>query len=192
MNRSKLLTLALVLSLATLANSQTTPPQPADPFETGWNIMLGGNYMNATNAATNNGVLTTQGLRVAQHWVARSDQYITLSPSGVLVLAGAEYRESLAHLFPKSNTYAVNAEKMEAFVNLEVGTARTSTTTSSGTTLSTAKFAWGVGGGFDIKLTDTTSLRPLDIKYVRAGMLTNGGQLLGNHVDFAAGLNLRF
>src|SRR5260370_2938456 len=99
----------------------------------------------------------------------------------------------------KSSNFAGKASRVEAFLNVGAGTGRTTATvtaSASGTTTTTeqsaAKFAYSAGGGFDIKLSDTVTLRPLDLKYIRASMLTNGGQVIGNHMQFAAGLGLRF
>ena len=186
----KTLCLVSIVMLALTCAAQTPPP--ADPLESGWNVAINGNVSNVSNAATNNGFQTSESLRVSQHWVARTDQFVTLAPSAVIVLAGPEYRFSLAHVLASSN-FAVNAEKIEAFVHMGAGTARSEATAKDGTTtLSTAKFAYGIGGGFDFKISDTVTVRPLDLTYVRASMLQNGGQVLGNHLQFAAGLGLRF
>lgn len=186
----------LILSLnciaQTIPSNPPTTANPPDPFEGAWNVAINGSYSNIANAATNNGFTTTEAVRVAQHWNLRSDQFITLNPSTVIVLAKGEYRMNLGHFLSKSN-YIVNASKFEAFANAGLGTARSSTIATDGSsTLSAAKFAWGVGGGFDVALNSTMSLRPLDITYVRAGMLQNGGTVLGNHLSFAAGLGIRF
>lgn len=187
--------LALIASLlfCLSAFGQTAPPpaQP-DPLEGAWNISVNGSYSNVSDAATNNGFVTTEAFRIAQHWNLRSDQFIVLNPSSVIVLAGPEYRLNLSH-FLATSAFTANASKIEAFVNVKAGTARSSAIATDGTTtLSAAHFAYGVGGGFDILVNSTLSLRPLDISYVRAPMLTNGGAVLGNHLQFATGLGLRF
>jgi len=184
------LSLVVLCLLAGFSTAQATPP---DLLETSWNVAINGSYSNLANAATNNGFVTSEGLRVAQHWVARSDQFITLTPSTVIVLAGPEYRLSMAHFLPKSD-FAANAGKFEGFINAKVGTARSwSTISANGTSsLSAARFAYGVGGGFDVTLSSNVTMRPLDLTYVRASMLQNGGELLGNHLQFAAGLGIRF
>lgn len=172
--------------------AQTPAPTPPDVLENAWNIGINGNFSNLSQSANNNGFQVSEAFRVAQHWTFRSDQFLVMNPSIVVVTAGPEYRFSLQHLLAKS-TFAANASKLEAFVNVGAGTARSSTVADNGTTtLSAAKFAYKIGGGIDILVNSTLSLRPLDISYVRAGMLNNGGQILGNHVQAAAGLGLRF
>lgn len=185
----KTLLTVLVLAFSAAAVAQT----PTDPFEGAYNVTINGSFSNVSNAATNNGFQTTEGIRVATHWLARSDQFVVLGPpSAVIVTAGPEYRFNLAHLLSKSN-FAANASKIEAFANLGAGTARSSALNADGTsTLSASHFAYKVGGGFDILLNSTMSLRPLDISYVRAPMLQNGGAVLGNQLQFAAGLGIRF
>jgi opacity protein-like surface antigen len=180
----------VALSLGAIA--QTAPAAPPDPLESGWNVSITGSFSNVSNAATNNGFVTTEALRVAQHWNARADEFITLTPATVIVLAGPEYRFSLEHLL-KSSSFAANAATIEAFAHAGAGTARSQSTSADGsTTLSAARFAYGIGGGFDVKLNATMSVRPLDLTYVRSSMLTNGGAILGNHLQFAAGLGIRF
>lgn len=188
--RTALLTIALTLSLAVFGLAQTAPP---DPLESAWNVAINGSFSNVSNAATNNGFVTSEALRVATHWNARADQFITLTPATVIALAGPEYRFSLAHVLKSSPAFAVNASKIEAFAHVGAGTARSTSTDAKGTTtLSAAKFAYGIGGGFDVKLNDKMSIRPLDLTWVRASMLQNGGALLGNHLQFATGLGIRF
>lgn len=181
---------AVLCLLAVTAFGQIQPP---DTQEGPWNVAINGSFSNVSNAATNNGFVTTEALRVAQHWNVRSDQFVTLSPATLIVLAGPEYRFSLAHIFKGSPAFSLNAAKLEGFAHAGAGTARSTSTDAAGTTtLSAARFAYGVGGGFDIKLSDTMSLRPLDLTYVRASMLQGGGAVLGNHLQFATGLGIRF
>lgn len=188
--------LAALLLLSTLAaEAQTT--KPPDVLENAWNVSVNGAYSNLTNAPTNNGFVTGVSFRLSQHLNLRSDVYILQSPQGLtMALAGPEYRFSLEHLL-KSTAFAANASRIEPFFNVGAGTARTSTVVlakdgSSIVNLSKAKFAYSVGGGFDIKVSDTLSIRPLDIKYVRSSFLEYGGGVYGNQLAFAAGLGLRF
>lgn len=183
----KILAVALLVIASTLAFAQT------DPLEGAYNVTINGGFSNVSNAATNNGFVTIEGLRVSQHLLAQSYQFVVLGPpSAVIVTAGPELRANLAHFLAKSN-FAANASKIEAFVNVGAGTARSSALNADGsTTLSKASFAWKIGGGFDILLNKTMSFRPLDISYVRAPMLQHGGSILGNQLQFAAVLGVRF
>lgn len=179
-------------SKSNTVSTSVVVPTP-DPLESAWNISVSGSFSSVSNASTNNGFQTSEAIRFATHWTARADTFIVTLPSVVVVTAGPEYRASLAHLIKPNTQYVINTSNMEAFVNLGLGTSRTSSVASDGTTtLSKAVFAYKIGGGFDIKVSNTMYLRPLDISYVRASMLQNGGMVLGNHVQFAAGLGLRF
>jgi opacity protein-like surface antigen len=185
-----------MLSLAPISRGQSTPPAPADPFETGWNVGINAGISTLSNQQTNNGFTMSTALRVAQHWNVRFDTYILNNPAVTVVLVSPEYRLSLSHLLKSSPTFAVNANRLELFINAGAGTAKSSADmTAAGpvdTTKENYKLAYSIGTGFDIKLTDTMSIRPLDIKYVRASILNNGNAFLGNHLQFAAGLGVHF
>lgn len=202
MKKKMFLAVCLFLGFSVAAFGQTTPPpaptpKPPDIMEGAWNVSVNGGYSNISNAPTNNGFVSGVSLRLSQHLNLRSDVYLLNSPQGmVLALAGPEYRFSLAHVL-KSSSYAASADRVEAFFNVGAGDAHTSTVTvdqagNSITSVSKSKFAWSVGGGFDIKMSDTVTLRPLDIKYVRSTFLNQGGGVYGNQLAFAAGLGLRF
>ena len=201
MLKRSLLTLAAMAVLVPSMYAQTpapatTPAPTTDPFEAAWNVQVTGNYANVSNAPTNNGFLTGVSFRLSQHVVLRSDVYLLNSPQGMtLTLGGIEYRESLAHLFKSTSPFALNANKVEMFANVELGDAKTGTVlaTSGGVAeLSKSSFAYSVGGGFDLTLANHVTVRPLDIKYVRSTFLNGGGGVYGNQLDFAAGLGLRF
>lgn len=191
------LIVTVLFAASAYAQTPTPAPKPPDVLESGWNVSVNGSYSNLTNAPTNNGFVTGMSFRMAQHWNLRSDVYILQSPQGLtMALAGPEYRFGLEHILKNTN-FAANANRIEAFFNAGAGTARTSTVIlakdgSSIVNLSKAKFAYSVGGGFDIKLSDTVTVRPLDIKYVRSSFLEYGGGVYGNQLAFAAGLGLRF
>lgn len=162
-----------------------SPTKPADPLETGWNVMVNGGYSNVSNASTNNGFFFSTGIRLGQHWAARGDVFVTASPAVTTSLAKPEYRFSALHLFP--NNQSPTVRNTEFFVNAGIGSSHY-TDPAKG---SQSKFAWGVGGGFDVKVSDTVTIRPLDVNYIRSSLL-NGGKVIGNHLQFAAGLGLRF
>src|SRR6266566_857986 len=147
----KKLTAVLILLFAPLAEAQT--PKPPDPLEGAWNVSVYGAY---AKQQTNNGFATGLSLRVSQHLAVRSDVYVLNDPQVTVALGGAEYRFSLEHLVKKSN-YAANASRIEAFVNLEAGTARSTALIGTGKT-DIAKFAWAPGAGFDIKVSPTVTV----------------------------------
>jgi hypothetical protein len=176
----KRILLAMLLFAATAAFSQSQLP--------GWNITVNGNFTNITGANTNNGWLTSEAVRVGADWSLRADQYVTIAPAGSIVLGKIEYRRLLSD-FIKPNPY-LNTTIVEPFFNAGAGEAHS---TSNGA-ISAGRFAFGFGGGFDIAPTagGMFTIRPLDVSYVRASMLTGGGAFIGNHLTLAAGLGLRF
>ena len=188
--------LAVVVSIHPASAQTPAPVTPTAPLESAWTVSVNGNFSSLQNQGTNNGVLISTAIRLATHWNLRADTYILNSPNITIVLGGPEYRLSLARLF-KNSTGAVNAQNVEAFINTGLGDAHSSTilAQSAGTvtTTSTSKFAYAVGGGFDIKITDNLVMRPLDVKYIRSSMIGgSNGTFVGNHLDFAAGLGLHF
>jgi hypothetical protein len=179
-----------ILFFTSTCYAQTLPATPPDTLESGWNVAVNGSFSSATNQGTNNGFAATMALRVAQHWNIRADTYLLTSPSVTVTLAKLEYRVSLAHMV-KQSSFMVNANRMELFFNGGAGTARSSAVVN-GVQRETRRPAYSVGAGFDISVSPTVTLRPLDVSYVRSTMLTNGGTFLGDHLQFEAGLGLRF
>lgn len=188
--------MALAMVMVASAVSAQTPPATTPP-EAPWNVAVNGNFTSLQNQATNNGVLISTAIRLATHWNLRADTYLMQTPNITVVLGGLEYRASLARFF-KNSTGAINASNVEAFVNAGVGDARSTaivavTPTTVTTTSSTmSKFAYSIGAGFDISITPTVTMRPLDVKYIRTDMIAGGGQLVGNHLSYSAGIGLRF
>jgi len=191
----------IALAFSSVASAQSTrrqaptpPSGSTDVLETGWNVAVNGAFSTLTDSPTNNGLVAGMSFRVATHWDIRSDIYSLASPAVTVALAGPEYRFSLAHVIKSNPNFAINAANAEAFINVEVGNARTTATVNGagGTPATASKFASSVGLGIDYHLSDIVMLRPLDVKYIRSNMLTGGGAFVGNHIQFAAGLGLRF
>lgn len=177
-----------MLFVAALAfgQSATPPVTPPDPLETGWNVSVNGGFSSVSNAGTNNGFFFSSELRVAQHWAARADVFVLNDPAVTVTLVKPEYRLSANHIFKNTsgNYAAVNA--LELFVNFGAGSARF-TDPAKGTQ---SKFAYGGGGGFDYKLSDKITVRPLDVSWLKSSL--TGQRVIGNHLQFEAGLGLRF
>lgn len=186
----RLLFLVVLLFLASsIAVAQTSPTPPPVPVNVpGWNVLINGAFSTA-NGDTNNGTALTEELAVSPHFAIRADQYLMNSPSTTVALGGVEYRRAASD-FIKPSTMTVNTSNITFFVNAEVGTAHA--TVPANVTITQRHFAVGIGGGFDYCINSTVCLRPLDLKYVNGGVLTNHGQVLGNGLQFGAGLNLRF
>src|SRR5437867_1092149 len=148
----RMATLAILLLVALAAKAQT--PKPADPLEGAWNVSVNGGYSSVQNAGTNNGFFFSTGIRLAHHWVARGDVFVLNDPAVTVSLAKPEYRFSARHLFKTTESPVVR--NTEFFVNAGVGNARF-TDPAKGTQ---SKFAWGVGGGFDVRASDKITVRP--------------------------------
>lgn len=175
--------LMLALTVTIPAYAQSNLP--------GWDVTINGNFSNISSAPTNNGFMTSEAVRISTNFALRSDQMITLQPTaGSIVLGKVEYRRLLSDFIRPNTAFAINTATVEPFINAGVGKAQSNTTTG----LSASKFAWGIGGGFDVSVGNTGmfTLRPLDVTYVRTSLLNNGGQFIGNHLQLAAGLGLRF
>jgi hypothetical protein len=194
----KVILILALLAVAPALLAQTPAPAPAptpapitNPLDNGWNVAINGNFSTA-NGSTNNGFALTEGFRVSQHFVIRADQYLLNSPDVTVALGGLEYRIPGTSIFKSSGSspYAINASKLEFFVNGELGDAHA--TVASTAPITKRHFAVGIGGGFDLCVSATVCIRPLDMKYVNGGVMTNGGKILGNGLQFSAGLGIRF
>jgi hypothetical protein len=183
----KILLSALLLLFALPCFAQTPDPTPP-PVVNGWNVLVNGAFSSA-NGATNNGFALTEELAVSPHFALRADEYLLNSPNVTVALGGVEYRIPGTAIFKASN-FAVNASKLTFFVNGELGDAHATVPDSS--PITQRHFAVGIGGGFDLCVSATVCLRPLDLKYVNGGVMTNGGKVLGNGLQFSSGINLRF
>lgn len=180
--------LAAMLCVGNVVRAQATgadaPPTPAPtPLTSGWNVAVNGGYSSVSNAGTNNGFFFSTELRLSDHYSARGDVFVLTDPSVTVTLAKAQYR--FAPKF-KTSSYAL-PQNMEFFANVGVGDARYNDP-AQGTQ---SKFAWGIGGGFDVRISDTVSVRPLDVNYLRSSLI-GGGRVIGNHLNLAASLGLRF
>jgi hypothetical protein len=174
---------------AALTPAPTPAPVVAPPTSIpGWNVLINGAFSTA-NGNTNNGSALTEELGISSHFAIRADQYLMNSPSTTVALGGVEYRRAASD-FIKPTNLTVNTSAITFFVNAELGTAHA--TVAATAPITQRHFAVGIGGGFDYCLSATVCLRPLDLKYVNGGVMTQGGKVLGNGLQFGAGLNLRF
>lgn len=194
MNRIGLLLAGMLLCV--MPAMAQTAPAPAPPTTVtaaptsipGWNVLINGAFSTA-NGATNNGTALTEELAVSPHFAIRADQYILNSPSVTVALGGVEYRRAASDFIKPQGTM-INTSAITFFVNAEIGTAHA--TVADTANITKRHLAAGIGGGFDYCLNSTVCLRPLDLKYVNGGVMTQGGKVLGNGLQFGAGLNLRF
>jgi len=185
--RKAMLSFVLMMVATSWAFAQAAPPVSApDVLEKAWRVEFSGNYSLLRENSNNNGYQAGFALRVAQHWAARADVFTVTSPSARVTIAGPEYRFSLGHWFKGSQF--IHADGLEAAFSAKIGSAR------SGPNFGVAKarFAYGLGGSLDKKVSDHLSLRILELNYVRASIFRPEGLVLGNHLQLASGIGLRF
>lgn len=167
------------LALAVSASAQA---KPADLLETGWHVTVSGGYSNLSRQETNNGFLCRASVRVAKHWAARLDYFATANPKAAVIVVGPEYSFSLAHILPKSSFFDV--AKLESAISAQVGAGRGSDKASP------FKPAVSVGYTLGYRVSDKLIVQPLSVSYVRSA--ASGTQVIGNHLQFASAIGLRF
>lgn len=191
------LMLALFVN-ASFATAQTPTPTPTPVAQApGWVFSTSAGYSNVSNAPTNNGFANVTELRLSQSLVIRGDMFLMTNPQVIGAFVGPEYLLPASRIFkPGPNTGAFDAANVEFFANVGLGDLRSTDPANSNTK---AKFAWKIGGGFNLKLSDKTFIRPLDISYIRGSVLTGTGTtaapfsaVLGNHLQFSALVGVRF
>ena len=191
--RIRLLSFAcgLLFAISTFAQTTTPPsnptPQPATP---GWTFQTAAGYSNVSGAETNNGFANVTELRLSTSVAIRGDVFMVTNPNVIGSYVGPEYIIPATKFFKTNANNPVNASNVEFFLNAKVGDLRSQNPTN--TSQSTARFSWGVGGGFNIKLSDHTFIRPLDISYLRGSAFQHGGVIIGNHMQAAAFLGVSF
>jgi len=166
---------------------------PLDFCESAWTINVVGSYSTITNAPTNNGFMTEAGVRFASHWSGEMRYYMTASPSGKIMVAGPQFDYGLAHFIKPTASF--DTSSVNLFVHASPGLAWSSGTGADGQTITGAKkFAFAIGGGADYAFASAPNvqLRLIEVSYVRAPMLPNGGEFIGNHLQVGAGLRLVF
>lgn len=191
----------IVFLFGNLAYAQEMqPPTEAPPIVTpvpvpvttnAWNVSVNGGYSNIQQAGTNNGFFFSTAIHVAEYWNIRGDVFVMNDPAVTLSLIKPEYRIPSSRLFKNASGNYFATNNVEFFLNGGIGNAHY-TDPAKG---STSKFAWGIGGGFDMTVLQTggttVTIRPLDVNYI-SSQLIGGGKVIGNHLQFAAGLGLRF
>lgn len=194
----------LLLSAFCLIICSTSEAQQQTP---GWTFSTAAGYSNVTNAPTNNGFANVTELKLSEYLAVRGDVFVMISPAVIGSYVGPEYIFPASKLFKTNPANPVNAGNVEFFVNVKAGDLRStdsSTTCVPGSvpnaaslTCATsqsvkAKFSWGVGGGFNIRLSEKTFIRPLDISYLRGSVFQGGGTVVGNHLELGAFVGVRF
>lgn len=160
----------------------------AQPSTPGWTFSTAAGYSNVTNAQTNNGFANVTELKLSEYLAVRGDVFIMTNPQVIGSYVGPEYVLPATKIFKQNANNPVNAGNVEFFFNAKIGDIRSTDPTNT----TKAKFSWGVGTGFNIKLSDKTFIRPLDISYIRGSVFQGGGTVIGNHMQAAAFLGVRF
>jgi len=191
-----------IFVFATSLWAQTPAPSctlPLDFCESAWTVSVWGNYSAMNNANTNNGFESGAAFRFSTHWSAAARYYQTASPSGNVFVAGPEFHFSPAHFLSSSPISGFDWSNVEIGVHASPGIAWSTAniTNDDGTTVGVSgpkRFAFAVGGMVDYTFPSAPNfqLRILEVSYVRAPFLSNGGQLIGNHVQVASGIKLVF
>lgn len=184
--KATLIAVALLLAAISAAAQTPTPTPTPAPQVPGWAFSVSGGYSNVTNAPTNNGVAIVTELKLATFTrkyfsdiSARGDVFIIGNPN----VTGSYVGPQVTVL--KTN---VNGANTEIFANVKFGDVRSNDATNS----TQAKFSWGIGGGLNVQMSDHTFIRPLDISYIRGSVFQGGGTVIGNHLQAAALLGVRF
>jgi hypothetical protein len=181
--------IAVILVVAALLFASSCLAQtPAPPAPTGWTFSTAAGYSNVTNAPTNNGFANVTELKLSTSLAIRGDVFIMTNPNVIGSYVGPEYIFPANRIFKSNPNNPVNSDNVEFFFNAKAGDLRSTDPTNT----TKAKFSWGIGGGFNIKLSDKTFIRPLDVSYIRGSVFQNGGTVIGNHLQAAAFLGVRF
>ena len=176
--------LALLLPLHLQA--QTSPPNPVP----GWSFSTAGGFSNVSNAPTNNGFVNVTELRLSEYYAVRGDVFLMTNPQVIGSYISAQGIIPASKIFKNTkDQFAVNSKNVDFFINAGLGDIRSTDPNSKDTK---AKFSWRIGAGFNVKMTDHTFLRPLDISYLRGGVFQGGGAVVGNHLQVSALLGIRF
>lgn len=169
---------------------------PLDLCESAWSVAFFGNYSSINNAPTNNGFMTGAAFNVNKSWSAELRYYQTATPSGKLILPGAAYRFSAAHIFPQGTAYGgFDPQYLEFGVHANAGFGWSSGTGDTGLPLANQlKFAASVGGFADYTFPSAPNVqvRLLDVSYVYCPLFPSNGTFLGNHLALASGVKIVF
>lgn len=195
--RNKILALAAIVAclvLAVPAFGQSAPtPLP------GYNVSLNAGY-SSVQGNGNNGMFASLAVPVytfggafGKDWdatiSARADYFTLTSPANYIVTAGPEFR------FQFSRASLLSGTVFQPFANLGVGAARaqcvSAGTCAAGTDTSTHG-AFKFGGGLDIPMSASLSLRLLEVDYIHASDLPSGHVVFSNFAQVSAGVGIRF
>jgi hypothetical protein len=195
-----LIALVLCAVMWSAGYAQTTPPPsctlPLDFCETAWSVSVFGNYSSMNNATTNNGFESGGAIRFSPHWSAALRYYQTASPSGKVFIGDAEYHFGIAHFIAPTSYFDTDNVEITAFAGPGIAWSSANTDTSFHGTATDGpkKFAFNAGVAVDYTFPQAPNfqLRILEVGYVRAPFLQNGGELIGNHVQVASGIKLVF
>lgn len=177
-------------SVVTTATPTPTPGPLINP-NTGVHIDLSASFSNFTQTSAINGsssnsaTVLTLRVPLSPHFSAFLKNIIVPSSTADLVIAGAEYRWSLAQWIKPSANLKFNPQSFDLFAYGGLGGKQE-------TNASLSAFASMVGGGVDYHLTKTLVVRALDVSYLRSSLLPNGGVVLTNHASVSTGIGMQF
>lgn len=187
--------IGIVFVLAAQCAFAQSAPQPLP----GYNVSLNAGY-SSVQGNGNNGMFASLAVPVytfggafGKNWdatiSARADYFTLTTPSNYVITAGPEFR------FQFSRANLLNGAVFQPFANFGIGTSRAQCVSSNtcGPTVSTASaFTSKFGGGLDIPVSSSMSLRILEVDYIHAGNLPSGHVIFSNFAQISAGLGIRF
>jgi hypothetical protein len=190
----------LVLHLAApscLAQS-TVPPPASLP---GYSVSFSAGYSATTGNATNNGfwgsiavpLYTFQSLVAKKYDMSlslRGDYFSLSKPADYVLTGGPEFRLQ----FSKPNL--LNGQAFQPFANVGIGFARNQCVAAQNCAAGvdqTTHAAFKIGGGLDIPVNATMSIRLLELDFIHSSLIPGTGNVVvSNAAQLSAGIGLRF
>lgn len=158
----------------------------------GWKVSLNAGYSLTQGDTTNNGIFSSAAFALPQpaSWknfglAMRGDYFTITSPSVYVVDFGPELRAT-----PFSVDGILNGAKFQPFLNLGVGLARSQSSVSDLVTAS--HFAFKIGGGVDMPVSQAVNWRLLEVDYIRSNIFPGGSVVLSNVAQLETGLGISF
>lgn len=192
--------LFLVLCLCVpVSLAQTAPVSPASL--PGYSVSFSAGYSATSGNSTNNGfwgsvavpLYTFQSLVAKKYDMSltlRGDYFTLSKPADYILTGGPEFRLQ----FSKPNL--LNGTVFQPFANVGFGIARNECVAAQNCASGvdqTTHGAFKVGGGLDIPVNPTMSIRILELDFIHSSLIPgNGNVVVTNAAQLSAGIGLRF
>lgn len=201
--RLKLLAVVLlflvVLFSVPVSLAQTAAPVPASL--PGYSVSISAGYSATTGNTTNNGfwgsvavpAYTFQSVIAKQYDMTlsiRGDYFSLSKPDDYVLTGGPEFRLQ----FSKPNL--LNGQAFQPFANIGLGMARNQCVAAMNCAAGvdqTTHAAFKIGGGLDIPVNGTMSIRILELDLIHSSAIPgNGNVVVTNAAQLSAGIGFRF